>query len=175
MILAFLILIVIGLFCVVFLAYLVDIIRNGLAPNIATPKSALAEISEALNIKRGDTIMEIGCGDARLIRYCANKYPQAIFEGIDNGLIANARARLGSLNKKNVTIMFGDFTKLHNLKADKYYVYLLPEALEIIRPNLPKGCLVVSLEYGFKKIKPVKTIRLKESTKLAHKLYLYKF
>jgi hypothetical protein len=175
MIIVILVLIVLALFNVVFLAYLFDIVRNGLAPNVATPESALGQLSEVLVIKNDDQIMEIGCGDARLIRYCANKYPQAKFIGLDNGLIAIARAKLGSLKNKNVTIEYGNLTKLPKLTYNKYYVYLLPEALEIIRPKLPKGSLVVSLEYRFKDIKPYKIIKLKKQTHLVHKIYIYKF
>jgi hypothetical protein len=142
---------------------------------VATPDSALGQISEALDIKNGDLIMEIGCGDARLIRYCANKYPQAKFIGLDNGLIAIARAKLGSLKNKNISIEYGNFTKLTNLKPSKYYLYLLPEALEVIRPKLPIGSLVVSLEYQFKDVKPNKIIKLKKQTQLVHKIYIYKF
>ena len=175
MVVVLLVLIGLALFCIIFLTYLADIIRNGLAPNIPSPHSALGEITQALQITKGDKVMEIGCGDARMIKQAAINYPNARFIGIDNGLLALSQAKLNTMRVKNVRIQYGNFKKSPKLKANKFYVYLLPEALEIISPKIPKGSKVVSLEYKFAGLKPSKTIVLKQPTNLVHKLYVYDF
>lgn len=168
------ILVILLVFTAGFVVLLIDTIRNKLAPAIATPLSALSEIANSLDLKDGDRVMELGCGDARVIKFCAQKFPKANFIGIDNGIIARTRARLNTFGMKNVTIKAGDFTNLPKYNAKKFYLYLLPEALDIIWPSLPKNCLVVSLEYQITGARPIRQARLKKPTELAHKLFVYK-
>ena len=57
------------------------------APVVTTPKDMLAKICEALDIKHDQIVYDLGCGDGRLIAYCASRYPQAKFVGIDSNLL----------------------------------------------------------------------------------------
>ena len=169
-----LILAIMALFTIGFVVLLVDTLKNKLAPAIATPESALQEIANTLDIQDGENVMELGCGDARVIKFCAQKFPKANFVGIDNGIISQAKAHLNTVGMKNIIIKGSNFTKLTSYNAKKYYLYLLPEALDIIWPSLPPESLVVSLEYPITGAKHIKQVKLKKPTELAHKLFVYR-
>ena len=175
MIFVFIAFVCVAIFGVFIIIFLVDTIRNGLAPSIPTPNSAIGEIIRGLRIAKGDEVVELGCGDARIIKRAASNHPEANFIGIDNGIVALIRAKVNTIGAKNISIKYGDIKNISNLNANKYLCYLSPEALEIIKKKLPKGCTLVSVEYKFKKIKPFKSIALREPTNLVHKIHMYVF
>ena len=169
------VLIVIVIVLLLFTAKLVDSITNGLAPFISTPHQNLAEINKALDIKPGDTMWEIGCGDARVLAYCARISPDATFIGLENGIYPFILAKWNIRQLKNCQIRFGSLKTTKPIGASKMYLYLLPEALDIIYKDIPKGCWVVSTEYCFSQKIANKSISLKQQSRFAHKLSLYRF
>lgn len=160
---------------VAFLVIAFDHFRSGLAPAISTPDTALKTIYDQLIINNSDEVWEIGCGDARVISYCAGKKPKANFVGLENGIIMLIKAKWRTKRQKNVTIKFGNLKSAKPKSATKMYLYLLPEALQIVQPHIPKECRVVSLEFKLPKRTPTNTVKLPKHSKFAHRLYIYKF
>jgi SAM-dependent methyltransferase len=112
---------------------------------------------EYLDIKDGDKVIDIGCGDGRVLRYAAKKYPKAEFVGIDRdfSLITYAKFlniffRKNNLHFKRVNLHDFDLSDF-----DKIYIYLLPDVVDQVlfekRNQLKRGCTVVSFRYGFSK------------------------
>ncbi len=154
---------------------LIDSITSSLAPAISTPSDALGTICSQLKISDSDEVWELGCGDARVICYCAKKHPGAKFVGIENGIIMFTKAKWRTRHQNNVQIIFGNIKSTRPKTATKMYLYLLPTALQIVKPTIPKGCMVVSLEFKLPKIKPSTSVKLPKASKFAHRLYIYKF
>lgn len=157
----------------VFIVIAIDRTRAGLAPAISTPQSALKEICLAMSIKQNDEVWELGCGDARVICYCAKQNPKSKFIGIENGIIMLLKAKWRTRKISNIKIRFGNFKNIKLDTASKMYLYLLPQALNIIEPSIPKGCKVVSLEFELPTKQLSKVVRLKNPSRFAHKLFVY--
>ncbi len=170
-----LLLLIMIILLVFYVIKLVDVASSGLAPYISTPDSALPQILRALDIQDSDTVWDLGCGDARVLSYCAKAHTKASFIGIETGILPFLQAKWKTRSQKNIQIMFASLRRINPASATKMYLYLLPQALNIIKPVIPQNCQVVSAEFKFSNTKPIKVIPLKHPQKLAHKLYLYKF
>lgn len=162
-----------ALFAIWFVIRLIDTLRNGLAPDIGTPNEVLPDIYKALALKPTSVMFELGCGDARVLCYCAQKQPNAQFIGIENGILQFAKAKWHSREFKNITIKFGDFRKVGLTKATHFYLYLLPEALVLVETKLPQKSRVVTCQFPLADKKPQKTVTLGLTYPLAQKLYIY--
>lgn len=167
-----LVLVLLG-FTIWFVIRLIDTLRNKLAPDIATPPDALQAIYHQLRLKPDSIMYELGCGDARVLCYCATKAPDAQFIGVENGVLQILQAKWKSRKLVNVTIKFGDFRKFDYKKATHFYLYLLPEALELVEPRLPKTSTVVTCQFALPHKQPDSTVPLQPPHKLAKKLFVY--
>lgn len=157
-----------------FVIRLVDTLRNRLAPDIATPSSALPEIYKNLKLKPGDKMYEPGCGDARVLRYCAKQQPKANYVGVENGILQFVKAKWACRGIPNIRIEFSDFRKFGYSDATHMYIYLLPEGLAAFTDRIPKKCQIVSCQFQLPSKKPVRTVLLKPASRLAKNLYVYK-
>lgn len=154
---------------------LIDTITSSSAPAIPTPKTALTQIHKALDISASNEVWEIGCGDGRVLSFCAKKHPKNKFIGIDNGIQMFILAKWRTRKQNNIQIIYGDFKKITPKKTVKIYLYLLPQTIQKYKKNIPRGSRVVSLEYKIPNKKPIRVINLNTQTKLAHRLYVYQF
>ncbi len=162
-------------FCIFLIVKLIDTTTSDLAPTIGTPVAALPQICDELQIQDKDEVWEVGCGDARVISYCARKFPRARFVGVENGIIANIKARLKTHRQKNVKIIFADIRNCNPEKATKMYLYLLPKTLNLITDSIPKKCRVISLEFPIARAARPRVVAVKESAKFANKLFIHQF
>ncbi len=161
------------LFATWFVIRLVDTLRNGLAPDIGTPNEILPDIYKALALKPTSVMFELGCGDARVLRYCAQKQPKAQFVGVENGILQFTKAKWRSRKLNNVTIKFGDFRKADLTQATHFYLYLLPEALALIDTKFPQKSRIVTCQFPLVNKKARSTLNLGLTHPLAQKLYIY--
>ena len=99
------------------------------APVVTTPKGMLPPIYEALEIRDGQTVYDLGCGDGRLLAFCAARYPNAKFIGIDSNFLVCWLARFNSRNLNNVTIIRQNFFDSDLRDGDRIYAYLFPKVM----------------------------------------------
>ena len=159
---------------VYYLLLLHDTISSKNAPAIMSPPVALEYISRALDVKQGDIVADLGCGNAEILLYLHGNFPEAKYLGYENGLIPFLKSYLNCIGKKNIKIIFKDIKKIKLLNANKIYLYLSPELMEKVAPLIKKNTTIVSLSYELKVIKPTKIVNLKHSSSLAKKIYIYK-
>ncbi len=154
-------------------------------PFIPVPNSILPDIEKALNISGGSVVYDLGCGDARVLSYLANKNRDSQFIGIENGLFPVNLARvLTWWNKRKgrgvVEVLDKDFFT-HDLKnATHIFLYLYPNVMDDLLSKLEKelapGSRIVSATFKFTQKKPVLEIDLsRKGYQLAKKLYVYEF
>lgn len=116
---------------------------------------AFKKALEYLEIEKGDKVIDIGCGDGRILRYAARQYPEAEFVGIDRNFFLIFYAKFLNLfsKRKNLSFERADAHKYEISKFDKIYLYLLtPLTQSILSENkdrLKEDCTVVSFHYGF--------------------------
>ena len=150
------------------------------APTVYSSDQAIEDALKLAQVKPGETVLDLGCGNARSLIIAAKKF-SAKGIGIERSLYCIVVARLKVLlagESKNIQIIFGDLKKSARYiqKADVIYLYLLNVVLnsierdffETIRPKTR----IVSLAFSFphkEAKKSVKTKTLGRETKV----YLY--
>jgi tRNA G46 methylase TrmB len=139
------------------------------APFIPITQKILPRICELLELKSGNTVYDLGCGDGRFLIFAAQKYPETGFVGIESNFIA---FWLASFNSRNLTNV--NFFKCDLSPADAIYAYLFPKVMNPLLDKLQKelrpGSKMVSCDFYFENKKPESILNLD-----THKLYTYKF
>ncbi len=107
-------------------------------PYVPTDYGFLPTIAEALEIRPGDVVFDLGCGDGRLLFYCAKKYSTARFIGVERNIILVWYARIKKylFRAENIQIRHENIFKTDLSGATKIYVFLLPEVMRDIAPKL---------------------------------------
>ena len=113
------------------------------------------KLIEKLNVKKGENVLEIGCGTARNLMILARKFPNANFYGLDASaaMLETARKKISVKNAENITlanVLAGDFNyqKTFNLTQPfdaiyfSYSITMIPawkQAIANALENLKNG------------------------------------
>ena len=146
---------------------------------VPTPRDVVARMLKVANVKKGDVVYDLGCGDGRIVVTAAKKYGcKGVGFDVDPKRIKESLANVKK-NKveKLVQIKNQDIFKTDLSKASVITLYLLPELNKRLVPQLnkmKKGSRIVSHEYSIAGIKPDKTIHIKSREDNAeHTIYLW--
>ena len=119
------------------LAYIVHGIARGISgymdvPYVATPLRLLPKISETLKIRSDSIVYDLGCGDGRLLFYCAKHFPSAKFVGIERNmlLVLFARIRQRILGLKNISFRRENIFNANFSDATIIYAFLLTAVMD---------------------------------------------
>jgi SAM-dependent methyltransferase len=125
------------------------------APFVPIPDQALLLLEDEDIAIEGDTVYDLGCGDGKVLVCMANKFPKAVYIGIEYNIIPYLFAKIKTRKYKNITIKYGDFFKENLSAANSIVVYLFPELMDALLPKFEKelksGTSVFSLDYAFSK------------------------
>ena len=126
------------LIVLVFLATFI-IAGKSAAPWVPTKNKNISRAIEVADIMPGQTVVDIGCGDGRLIFAAAEKGANAI--GYEISLIPYLIAKVRWLffaQRKNVSIRFKNLWRVDLGQADIIYVFLLPQVLKRLEEKMEK-------------------------------------
>jgi len=121
------------------------------APFVPTPMRAVRKMLKTAGIKKGDKVIDIGCGDGRLCHLAAKEFG-ADAVGFELSPIVYVVAKIRQfLWGSEAKIKFGDFRNHDLSDADHIVTYMLPETLKKFIPkfekDLKKGARITS--YAF--------------------------
>lgn len=146
---------------------------------VGTPYDVVSEMLHMAQVNKDDLVVDLGCGDARILVLAAQKYgSRGIGYEIDPVMVQASRRNAEKNNvAKLVKIIQADIFTVDISKADVLPIYLLPEMnirlipqLETLKP----GSRLVSHNYdlyGFVPDKKVEIISNEDNA--SHTLYLY--
>jgi predicted RNA methylase len=132
-------------------------------PFVPTPLYAIPLIAEKLAIRKNDVVYDIGCGNGRLIFYCAKRNPDAKFIGIElNPLLCTwMRLRKFFTRAQNVEIRQENIFSTDISDATKIYAFLLQDLTDkFFNENELRGVRVVSRAFRINRAKPKEIIRV---------------
>jgi hypothetical protein len=135
---------------------------------VPTPQEVVDKMLEMAEIKEGDVVYDLGCGDGRIVVTAAKRYgvkaygfdinPKRIRESLDNVRKNN----VGHL----VTIKQEDIFTLDLREANVVTLYLLPSLNVKLMPQLEKlrpGSRILSHDFDMRGAKPVEKYRMNSS------------
>jgi SAM-dependent methyltransferase len=129
---------------------------RGAPPFVPTPKGTLQDMLELADIRAGQKVYDIGCGDGRLVVAAAAKGADAV--GYELSVPTYLWAKIRSLFRRGARIRYGDFWKQSYGDADVIFCYLIPSFMdkffERIWPTLRPGTRVVSHDFPLKSLQP---------------------
>lgn len=146
---------------------------------IPTPQEVVDKMLELAEVKKGDLVYDLGCGDGRIPITAAKKYGcRAVGYDLDPERVEESRenvekSQLGHL----IRIEQKDIFTLDLSEADVITLYLLPSLNVRLIPQLEKlrpGSRIVSHDFDMEGVKPDKVVKLTTSKdQVEHKIYLW--
>jgi uncharacterized protein (TIGR03000 family) len=133
---------------------------------VPTPQEVVDKMLELAEVKKGDLVYDLGCGDGRIVVTAAKKYGcKAVGFDIDPDRVKDSLENV----KKNmvedlVTIKKADIFEQDLSKANVITLYLLPELNVKLIPQLKKlkpGSRIVSHDFDMKGIRPKMVVKVK--------------
>jgi len=154
-----------------------------IAPFVATPLPVVKQMLILSEIKPGEIIYDLGCGDGRVVIMAAQEFgARAIGVEMREDLVKQALGKVSELGLEgHVKILQSDIFKVDLSQADVVTLYLTTSANDKVKPKLEselkKGARVVSHDYEILGWRPTRIDNFCENPRLgypSHTIYVYK-
>ncbi|MGH9719866.1 MAG: SAM-dependent methyltransferase [Bryobacteraceae bacterium] len=140
--------------------------ESGDVPYVPTPPEVVEAMLKLADVKKGDIVYDLGCGDGRIVVMAAQKFgargmgfdinPERVKEANENATKAGVTERVRFTTKNLFEADIKD--------ASVVTLYLLPEVNLRLRPKLWKdlkpGTRIVSHSFDMGDWKPEKTVEI---------------
>jgi SAM-dependent methyltransferase len=157
----------------------IDQYSNSLAPTVGSPEQAVDRMLQMANLKPGETLYDLGCGDGRILIAAATRYKvKAIGIEISEHMARKAAEQAKKAGVQDrVTIVHGDFMRTDLSHADVVTLYLATTANGTLRPALERSLRpnsrVISYDYPIPGWRAINTSETNGRTGDVHVIYQY--
>ena len=143
---------------------------------VSTARARIAAFIAAVPMEPGQVLVDLGCGDGRVLRLARRHYRiKAI--GFEVNLLAYLKGRALSIGLKDVEIRLKSFWSQNLVQADIVFCYLYPDVMQKLstklKAELKPGTLVVSCNFALPGFNPLRTLR-PEGALHSDPLYIYR-
>ena len=131
---------------------------------VPTPMAAVERMIAMAEIKEGDVVYDLGCGDGRIVVAAAQRHGvKAVGIDINPERVEESRARAKAAGLEDlVSLRQADIFTLDLSDADVVFTYLTPRLNQRLMPQLRKmkpGSRIISYEFDMGNAKPVEVVR----------------
>jgi tRNA G37 N-methylase Trm5 len=146
---------------------------------VPTPQEVVDKMLDLAEVKKGEVLYDLGCGDGRIVVTAAKKYGiKAIGFDVDPQRIKEARENVERNGVGNlVTIKQADIFEQDLREANVVTLYLLPELNVRLMPQLKQlkdGSRIVSHDFDMRGAKPKKVVTVRtDDQEEEHTVYLW--
>ena len=142
----------------------------------STARVKIRRALDAVDLRAGELLVDVGCGDGRVLREAAKRYG-VIGHGYEVNPIAFLKARLLTLGRRGIEIRYRNFWNADLSAANVVSCYLFPDVMrrlgEKLSRELAAGTRVISFNFPIPGWKPQSTLRA--ASKLHNDpIYLYR-
>jgi len=154
-----------------------------IAPFVATPLPVVKQMLTLAQLKPGEIIYDLGCGDGRVVIMAAQEFgASGVGVEMREDLVKQALSKVSELGLDGrVKIVQSDLFKVDLAQADVVTLYLTTSANDKVKPKLESelklGARVVSHDYEILGWRPIKVDNFCENPRLgypSHTIYVYK-
>jgi len=154
-----------------------------IAPFVATPLPVVKQMLTLAQLKPGEILYDLGCGDGRVVIMAAQEFgARAVGVEMREDLVKQAVGKVSELGLDGrVKIVQSDMFKVDLTGADVVTLYLTTSANDKVKPKLESelrpGTRVVSHDYEILGWRPIKIDNFCENPRLgypSHTIYVYK-
>jgi precorrin-6B methylase 2 len=150
-----------------------------LAPSFPTPQEVVERMLSLAQVKPGETVYDLGCGDGRIVITAAQRFKaHAVGIEIRREIYESTSRRVESLGLADqVKIVHGNALKTDLTPADVVTLYLLTSSNEKLKPELVRdlkpSARVVSHDFEIRGWKPAVTEKMIVAGH-PHLIYVYR-
>lgn len=129
---------------------------------VSTSRARIAAFMDAVPMNSGQLLVDLGCGDGRVLRYVRKRYDvQAV--GFEINPLAYLKARAVCFGVQGVEIRLQNFWRADLTGADIVFCYLFPDLMKSLsaklRSELKPGALIVSCNFALPEMTPERVLR----------------
>ena len=133
---------------------------------VSTSRAKIAAFTNAVPMKTDQVLVDLGCGDGRVLREAKKRYGVRAI-GYEINPLAYLKARLCSFGPNKIEIRSENFWDADLSEADVVFCYLYPDVMKKLAAKLAgglkPGAVVVSSNFSLPGFVPSTVLRLESS------------
>lgn len=129
---------------------------------VSTSKTRISAFIDAVPMEAGQLLIDIGCGDGRVLRKVRKRYA---VKGVGYELnpMAYLKAKMLTLGHRGIKVKWGNFWNVDLSHADVIFCYLFPDVMKDLskklKADLKPGTVVVSCNFELPGFKPDQVLK----------------
>jgi len=129
---------------------------------VSTSRVRISAFLDAVPMDAGQLLVDIGCGDGRVLRQVRRRYGGRAV-GYELNFLAFVKAKLFCIGRKNIEIKWRNFWTVDLSNADVVFCYLFPDVMRDLaaklKSDLKPGAVVVSCNFHLPGFNPERILR----------------
>lgn len=163
--------------CLAAILFLIGLIQSRGVPYVPLNKKQLFNIDKYIKLTSGDKLVDLGCGDGRVLRMFERQGVKRLVGYEINFPVCCWAWAKGLFFQSKAKVYYKNFNNVDLSQYNKAFCYLLPEYLKRIKDKLKKemrGATVISYAFEIEGWQPDDIIYTDKNNKQIGRIFIYK-